>query len=410
MLAADSQLTPSTLSADPGDIGVYIHFPYCLAKCPYCDFLSVPSARAEIPHARYADAVLAELERRAASLPRARLRSVFFGGGTPSLWQPQQLARVLGSVRALFPDATSAEVTAECNPSSFDDRAAAGLREAGVNRISLGVQSLDAQRLAFLGRLHDREGALAAIATARRHGFPRVSADLIFGVAGQSAEEAALEARIVAESGVTHVSAYALTIEAGTQFGELARRGKLPLLPEDNVASSYSAVEAALTGLGFAHYEVSNYAQPGAEARHNLGYWRGLPYLGLGAGAWGTLRALSGERVRYRNTPSIERYLTWASASDVPELDAVSPWVSVVEPLTAEQALSERIMLGLRLAEGVNLAAAERDSGALVWTRGRRRAIEKWTARGALCLDPDGRLRILPSHWLLADGIIADLL
>jgi putative oxygen-independent coproporphyrinogen III oxidase len=391
-------------------VGVYVHFPYCLAKCPYCDFLSVPSAAAEIPHVSYANAVLAELRSRGPSVAQGTLRSVFFGGGTPSLWDAKELGRVLAAIRGAFPAAPSVEITAECNPSSFDDRVAAGLREVGVNRVSLGVQSLNAERLAFLGRLHDRGGALRALETAQRHGFPRVSADLIFGVAGQTAAEAATEARIVAETGVTHLSAYALTIEPGTQFGELHRRGKLPLLPDDNVAESFAAVEAALAELGLRHYEISNYAKPGAEAQHNLGYWRGDAYLGLGAGAWGTLRSPGGERLRYRNTPAIERYLAWEKTTERVELEREGAWVSVVEHLTPEQALSERLMLGLRLAEGVHLEAAERETGAPVWTRERRRAIEKWQSRGALTLGDDGQLRLKASHWLLADGIIADLL
>jgi oxygen-independent coproporphyrinogen-3 oxidase len=390
-------------------LGVYVHFPYCLQKCPYCDFLSLPSTREAIPHERYADAVLAELSRRAPGLESLPLRSIFFGGGTPSLWDFTQLARVLSAILERFPNRGAPEITVECNPSSFDARVAAGLSAAGVNRISLGVQSLDAARLAFLGRLHDADGAFAALSAARNQDFPQISADLIFGVAGESAAEAAHEVAAIAAAGVTHLSAYALTIEPGTQFGELARRGRLPLLTEDAVAESFSVVEQTLESLGFEHYEISNYARPANQAQHNLGYWRGQPYLGLGAGAWGTLPNPRG-RVRYRNTPSADRYLTWASEKAVFDLDRPSAFVSVVEEITPEIALSEQLMLGLRLAEGVDWRAAELRTGAPMWTPERRRAVDKWSARGALSLESSGRLRLQKSHWLVADGIIADLI
>ncbi|HWA77756.1 MAG TPA: radical SAM family heme chaperone HemW [Polyangiaceae bacterium] len=394
---------------DADGLGVYVHFPYCLQKCPYCDFLSLPSKRESIPHAQYADAVLAELSARAPDLSSLPLRSVFFGGGTPSLWDTRELGRVLSAILARFPHHREPEITVECNPSSFDARVAAGLRAAGVNRISLGVQSLNAQRLAFLGRLHDADGAFAALGAARAAGFPEVSADLIFGVAGESAAEAAHEVAAIAEAGVTHLSAYALTIEPGTQFGELARRGRLPLLGEDAVAESFRVVEQTLEARGFEHYEISNYARPGSQARHNLGYWRGLPYLGLGTGAWGTI-PLGERRVRYRNTPAVERYLAWANEPGPSTLDAPNAFVSAVEELSPEVALSEQLMLGLRLSEGLDWQAAERRTGASMWTPERRRAADKWLGRGALRLESPSRLRLERSHWLLADGILADLI
>jgi oxygen-independent coproporphyrinogen-3 oxidase len=408
-------LSPRSLATEANSdelvdsLGVYVHFPYCLQKCPYCDFLSLPSTREAIPHARYADAVLAELARRAPDLETLPVRSIFFGGGTPSLWEFSELSRVLSAILARFPQGPAPEITVECNPSSFDERVAAGLRAAGVNRISLGVQSLNAERLSFLGRLHDADGAFRALEVARRQGFPQISADLIFGVAGESPSEAAEEVARIAATGVTHLSAYALTIEPGTQFGELARRGRLPLLTEDAVADSFASVEQALEGLGFEHYEISNYARPGNQAQHNLGYWRGQAYLGLGTGAWGTI-PVAGRRVRYRNTPSADRYLGWTSEPRAVDLGQPSAFVSVVEELAPETALSEQLMLGLRLAEGVDWRAAERRTGAPMWTPERRRAADKWQARGALRLEPPQRLRLEKSHWLLADGIIADLI
>jgi oxygen-independent coproporphyrinogen-3 oxidase len=374
--------------------------------------LSIPSARDHIPHAAYADAVIAELALRAASLPNLPLRSIFFGGGTPSLWQPEELARVLAAIRAAFSTGDAPlEITAECNPSSFDERVARGLRAAGVNRISLGVQSLDAARLQFLGRLHDGPGALAAVRRALDTGFDHVSADLIFGLAGQSPEAAVSEAETIAELGLRHISAYSLTIEPGTQFGELARRGRLPLLGEDQVADSFSAVERALAAKGLEHYEISNYARRGSEARHNLGYWRGDAYLGLGTGAWGTVptpTTENAERLRYRNTPAVERYLTVASAKPE-QLWAESNFVAVVERLSPETRLREALMLGLRLAEGIDCSDVEARTGARVWTRERQRSREKWQNRGVLRFD-GSRLQLAREHWLIADRVIGELM
>ncbi|HET9955989.1 MAG TPA: coproporphyrinogen-III oxidase family protein, partial [Polyangiaceae bacterium] len=329
----------------------------------------------------------------------------------PSLWEPRQLGRVLAALLETFPhEAQKLEITAECNPSSFDASVAQGFRAAGVNRISLGVQGLEQERLRFLGRLHDAGSALAALALATRH-FENVSADLIFGVDRQLPDVAASEVEIVVQSGVKHVSAYALTVEPGTQFGELQRRGRLPLLADELVAESFERVESTLESHGFEHYEISNYARAGRRARHNLGYWLGEPYLGLGAGAFGTLPR-GGSTVRYRNTPAIERYLAWAD-SDAPlvrELwSETSPWVASREDLSAETLLQERILLGLRLLEGLDVERAEAETGASFWTDVRKKGIDRWVNRGALRID-GSRLRLNKTHFLIADRVLVDLL
>jgi putative oxygen-independent coproporphyrinogen III oxidase len=396
-------------ASSASELGVYVHFPWCLKKCPYCDFLSVATERPAIPHAAYADSVIAELERRVETLEPARLVSVFFGGGTPSLWEPSELARVLERILRLLPThADDLEITVECNPTSFDVERGRALRAAGANRVSIGVQGLDAARLEFLGRLHDVDSGLQAVRDALESGMPRVSADFIFGVSGQKADAARREAQILSELGTTHLSAYALTIEPGTQFGALARKGKLPLLEEAAVADSFLAVEDALEQAGFEHYEVSNYAKPGARSRHNLGYWLGRAYLGLGCGAWGTLVAPSG-RHRYRNTPSPERYLAGRAHFARAALDREGPLIASFEPISPETALAERIMLGLRLADGVDLGRAEEELGSLVWTQERARARDKLLARGKLTLE-HGVASIPKQHWLFADGIIAELM
>jgi putative oxygen-independent coproporphyrinogen III oxidase len=391
--------------------GVYVHFPWCLQKCGYCDFLSVATPRDAIDHSQYADAVVAELARRRFGEPPGHLETVFFGGGTPSLWEPAELGRVLAAIRAAFTQSVIApEITVECNPSSFDEDRARALVDVGVNRASIGVQSLDAQRLEFLGRLHSPEGGLAAVRAALRAGVPRVSADLIFGVQGQSVEDAVREALTVADLGVTHLSVYALTIEPGTAFGALARKGRLPLLPEDAVADSFVALHEALRAHGFSHYEVSNYAREGHVARHNLGYWHGDDYVGLGCGAWGTVTRGSG-RVRYRNTPVPERYLTSPSAWAAADLNRAGPreLISELEHLSPETDLSERIMLGLRLEDGLDVEEAAHRTGAVAWSAERLRAVERLVARGRL-VHEGPRLRIPYDAWLLADGTISALL
>ncbi len=402
-------------------LGIYIHFPWCLRKCPYCDFLSIARGSDEIPREAYTMAVQRELEQRSASLEGARVRSVFFGGGTPSLWGGDEIGKVLGTIRKCYRfTETPVEISVECNPTSFSREVGMSLRDHGVGRISLGVQSLDSERLRFLGRLHDVDGGLRALQAALDVGFAEVSADLIFGVHGQTPEQARSEVGQLADMGVTHLSAYALTIEPGTQFGALHRKGRLPLLPDDTVADSFTAVHDALTSRGYDHYEISNFCRPGHPAQHNLGYWRGQPYLGIGCGAWGTLpradeRAANDEqgplqeRVRYRNTPSAERYMA-LSHWPAPALEHGGPGkpYDSVETLDAETLLLERLMLGLRLSEGVNLEALETELNVEVLTPKRLKAIERLARNGRVLWD--GRQLSIPTEqWLLADGLIAQL-
>lgn len=389
---------------------VYVHFPWCLEKCPYCDFVSYKTTREAIDHDAYADAVLRELEARRPWLEGHALASIFLGGGTPSLWSPSAIARVLETIQRAFParDVGELEITAECNPSSLDRARARDLVSAGVGRLSIGVQSLDVEQLKFLGRLHDPDGALRAVEAGVAEA-PRVSADLIFGLPGQSPDEAAAHASRLVDLGLSHLSAYALTIEPGTRFGELARRGRLPMATDDAQADAFLAIEAALGERGLAHYEVSNYARPGQEARHNLGYWRGASYLGLGVAAYGCGPTADGA-IRYRNATDPERYVEGTRAVHVgaPGLD---DRVTVsVEPLDRETLLRERIMLGLRLAEGLDLRAAAEELGldAEQVFRARERELARLTREGALAID-GARLRIPAARRLATDGIAARL-
>src|SRR5579859_4952632 len=355
---------PAKKSNTPGAMrqlsgaGVYVHFPWCLSKCPYCDFVSYARERAAIDHAAYADAVLRELDERASSVEGRRIDTIFFGGGTPSLWEPRELGRVVRGIRERLgcAGAGDLEVTVECNPTSLDADRARALVDQGVNRVSIGVQSLRDERLKYLGRLHDANGGRAAVRDALS-AVPRVSADLIFGLPGQSAQQARDEALELVDLGLSHVSCYQLTIEPGTRFGELAKRGRLPLAEDATVAEAFLAIDEALGARGFRHYEVSNYAQPGEEARHNLGYWRGDEYLGLGCAAVGFVRTggtggvggVGGERgegavegVRYRNEVLPEKYVARGlGSSPGPESGAPTR-----EPLDGPTLMRERIMLG----------------------------------------------------------------
>lgn len=381
----------------------YVHFPWCLQKCPYCDFASATIKRPDVPHRAYADAVLAELEARCADVAGDTLGSVFFGGGTPSLWDPAELGRVLKAIRAAFArEADALEITVECNPSSLDRDKARALFDQGVNRLSIGVQSLDEQQLRFLGRLHDGDGALRALEAGLRE-VPRVSGDLIFGLPGQPVAEAVAHIERLIALGLSHVSAYSLTIEPGTQFGELHKKGRLPIAIEDDVASAYLAIEAALAAKGFGHYEVSNYAHEGEESRHNEHYWRGGAYLGLGAGAVGCLHQSTREHVgrarRYRNEPKPERYSALSGRPS--ELEVFE------EALGPEELVHEQLMLGLRTRRGMDLAHARAVTGVDPLS-GRENAVARALASGDL--SQHGETLVVPhARWLRLDGIIAGL-
>jgi putative oxygen-independent coproporphyrinogen III oxidase len=410
---------PMTKHPDPWRdraLGVYVHFPWCLAKCPYCDFVSYATPRGAIDHERYADAVISELNIRLTVLKAMHpelppLTSVFFGGGTPSLWAPVALGRVLSAVVGGFgKHAEAVEITVECNPSSLDEDGARALAGVGVNRLSIGVQGLDDARLRFLGRLHTGEQALSAVRGALRVGGLRVSADLIYAVSGQRPDEGAREAATLADLGLTHVSAYSLTIEPGTRFGELARRGRLPLAEDGAMVEAFFAIDETLRARGFEHYEISNYAREGHEARHNLGYWRGDDYLGLGCAAYGTLsRAPRGQgAVRYRNEPDPARYVEAALGANETSLESVGGLVSTIEPLPANTLMSERIMLGLRLRDGFDLAEAAVATGAEAWTQDRAREVSRLSERGRLVRQGD-RLSIPRAAWIWADDTAASL-
>ena len=356
--------------------GIYVHYPWCAHHCPYCDFAV---ATGPALHGRYTDALLAELALRAPAFDGLDLRSVYVGGGTPSLWDPAELERLLSALAARF--GRAAEVTVEANPESLDREKLRAWRAAGVNRVSLGVQSFDEGVLAKLGRRHGPEAAERAIRLALAE-LPNLSVDLIYGARRSSVAIARADAARLAALGVPHVSAYALTLDPEVLAEEvplarMRREGRLPLPADEEVVLQARAIRAELRRAGLRRYEVSNHARPGHESAHNRLYWAGERYLGLGVGAYGffgaaaptptatataTATATQTAFTRYGNHRTPAAYLEALDAGRLPtaEEDRLGP---------AELA-HERVMLGLRVREGIPLAGlAPREVDALVRAR-----------------------------------------
>ena len=370
-------------------LALYIHWPFCAAKCPYCDFNS--HVRERVDGARFARALLAELEHEAARAGRRRLASIFFGGGTPSLMDPQDVAMLIARARTLFDADASLEITLEANPTSVERGRLAAFREAGVNRVSLGVQALEEEALRFLGRRHGVADAVAALETARAL-FPRISFDLIYARPGQTEAAWRAELRQALALVADHLSLYQLTIEEGTRFATLHARGAFTLPDADDAARLYEATAEEAARHGLSPYEVSNYAAAGAESRHNLAYWRYGDYLGLGPGAHQRiLRAEGMEALRRHRGPE-----EWLG-----RVDRDGHGTAATEWLTPAERGREALLMGLRLAEGVDPTRIALRSGlpfdTLLDTDVLARALEEgylaWT-HGRLAATPQGRLRL----------------
>jgi oxygen-independent coproporphyrinogen-3 oxidase len=346
--------------------GVYVHFPYCAHRCPYCDFAvttePVPGER------RYARAVLAELRLRAPAFDGLAPASLYLGGGTPSLWAPDEVAEVVAAIRDRFRFPAAAEITIEVNPESTDRGRLRALVAAGVNRVSVGAQSFDPGVLAKLGRRHGPDAAERAIRVAAEE-TGNASVDLIYGARRSTVEIARADAARAVAAGAVHVSAYQLTLDAEVLAEEvplarMRREGRLPLPGDDDAVRQGAAIRAALRRAGLRRYEISNYARPGNESVHNRLYWDGESYLGLGAGAYGCLRGEAGA-VRYGNVRSAPAYVEAALAGRLAtaEEDRVDP--------TA--ARNEALMLALRTSRGADLAtlspAQAREAGEAVRRR-----------------------------------------
>jgi oxygen-independent coproporphyrinogen-3 oxidase len=334
-----------------GGFGVYVHWPFCAAKCPYCDFNShVP--RGAVDHARWRAALIRELAAvRAMSGPR-RADTVFFGGGTPSLMHPDTVAAVVEAIDRLWGLAPGAEITLEANPTSVEAEKFSAFAGAGVNRVSMGIQALNDADLRALGRMHSADEARAAFGIARDR-FARVSFDLIYARTGQDTVSWLAELAEAMAMAVDHLSLYQLTIEPGTRFADLHARGRLRIPDDDSAAALFSATREACAAAGMPAYEVSNHAHPGAESQHNLIYWRYGDYAGVGPGAHGRLTR-DGERLATQTPRDPARWLCAVEAAEA-SLET--------EPLTAADQGTEYLLMAMRLAEGADLDRFARLNG-----------------------------------------------
>ncbi|HEY0086404.1 MAG TPA: radical SAM family heme chaperone HemW [Allosphingosinicella sp.] len=365
-------------------LALYIHWPFCVSKCPYCDFNS--HVRETVDQARWRDALLADLAYEAGAYPQGPLGSIFFGGGTPSLMPPETVAALIEAADRHWGFAPGIEITLEANPSSVEAARFADLAGAGVNRVSLGLQALDEEALRFLGRAHGFDEGLAALDTAQA-AFERVSFDLIYALPGQS--EAAWEAELqrALSFGTGHLSLYQLTLEPGTRFAALHAKGELPETDPDHAASLYEITQASTEAAGLPAYEISNYARAGEESRHNLAYWRYQPYLGVGPGAHGRR---TGHATQRHKKPENWLKALARNGHGIVEETALS---------RSDQAL-ERLLMGLRLREGIPFAEVEGvlDPVGLV----------KMERQGLVAREGE-RLTVAPRGMLLLDAILSEL-
>ena len=383
--------------ASPAPLGVYIHWPYCARICPYCDFNVVRDRGRSQAGAVLVEAIARDLAGQAELMnasggPQLELASIYFGGGTPSLMRPEHVARLIAQVQALWPTRAPVEVTLESNPADADHARFAALADAGVNRLSLGVQSFRDEALIFLKRDHDAERAGSALESALAT-FSRVSLDLIYALPGQTPSSWAAELDAAVSRGAEHLSAYQLTLEPGTPMARAARRGLFKPADGDRAAEFYDVTTAVLAERAFDAYEVSNFARgPAARSRHNLVYWRGEAYVGVGPGAHGRV-VLGGARTATEAERDIAAYIDRVSRDGV-------GW-SLRTALDAAEVMEERILMGLRVDEGV----ASEDIQRL----GRSHALTPLLEGGWLTHE-DGRVRATHSGRRLLDSVTGALL
>jgi oxygen-independent coproporphyrinogen-3 oxidase len=377
----------------PG-FGVYVHWPFCLSKCPYCDFNS-HVRHAAIDETRFTRAFAAELAATAARTGSRVVSSIFFGGGTPSLMQPATVAAILDAIARHWSIARDAEVTLEANPTSVEATRFAGYRAAGINRVSLGVQALDDAVLKELGRQHSAREALDAVAIARQT-FDRYSFDLIYTRPRQSAESWAAELTLAIGEAGEHLSLYQLTIEPDTPFAALHAAGKLAVPNEDAARALYDVTQAVCAQAGLPAYEVSNHARPGGECRHNLIYWRAQEYAGIGPGAHGRLD-IAGRRYA---TATEKRPESWLM-----RVEGLGHGLVTDEELTREQMADEFLLMGLRLAEGIDPQRYARIAGRPLDPQ----RVALLCEQGAIETSADGMLRVTRAGFPVLDAVVADL-
>ena len=377
-------------------LALYVHWPFCLSKCPYCDFNS--HVRDTVDQRRWRNALLAELDHFAEQMPGRRLPSIFFGGGTPSLMQPETVASVIDCARTAWRATDDLEVTLEANPTSAEAKNFEAYYAAGVNRISLGVQALNDAALAFLGRTHGSVEAKKAIALAQRHAA-RVSFDLIYARPGQSARAWQAELNDALRIGTTHISLYQLTLEKGTPFYGAAQRGAFALPDEDGAAELFEATQDICAAAGLPGYEISNHARAGEECRHNLTYWESGDYVGIGPGAHGrlTLHDTVWATAQQRTPDS------WLAAAEA-RGHATQSRVAV----PASERVMEVLMMGLRLARGLGRENFARRTGLTLESILDARAVARLEKLGLITLD-DTALRATAAGRQRLNAVLAEL-
>jgi putative oxygen-independent coproporphyrinogen III oxidase len=386
-----------SLSAEAGasdrTYALYVHWPFCVSKCPYCDFNS--HVRESVDQAAWRAALLTDLAHEARRTGGGSLTSIFFGGGTPSLMPPQTIAAIIEAASRHWTFASDIEITMEANPNSAEAARFADVAAAGVNRLSIGLQALDDTALRFLGRAHDAAEGLAALASAQRH-FARVSFDLIYALPGQSEAAWAADLGRALAMSTGHLSLYQLTIEPGTRFETMVRKGDFIPADPDHGAALYELTQEMTAAAGIPAYEVSNHARAGEKSRHNLSYWRYGDYLGIGPGAHG--------RVMARATRRHRKPENWMMS-----VNAAGHGIDEELPLDPATRVTEALMMGLRLAEGINLDDIAARTGTDAATIIDRKAAGRLEAQG-LVTTPDNRLTVTPQGMLLLDAILAELL
>jgi oxygen-independent coproporphyrinogen-3 oxidase len=374
------------------DLALYIHWPFCVSKCPYCDFNS--HVRASVDQAKWRRGLLQDLAHEAALLPGRRLTSIFFGGGTPSLMEPATAAALIEAAATHWTAAEDIEITLEANPSSVEAARFADLARAGVNRVSLGLQSLRNDPLRFLGRAHDVAEGLAALATAQQ-AFGRVSFDLIYALPGQTEAQWAAELAEALALGTEHLSLYQLTIEPGTRFAAMAAKGELAAPDPDLGAALFELTGAMTEAAGLPRYEVSNHARRGAPSRHNLTYWRMDDYAGIGPGAHGRRSSLATQRHRKPEN--------WLAA-----LARNGHGLVEETPLDPRERAIESLLMGLRLSEGVDLGRIADRTGLALDRLIDQQAAARLQRHGLLSLQGD-HLKVTSAGILLLDSILTEI-
>jgi oxygen-independent coproporphyrinogen-3 oxidase len=374
-----------------GDIALYIHIPFCRRKCLYCSFVSYADRAADIPP--YLNALKNELQQRAGG---ECVRSLYFGGGTPSLLPAKDIGGLLSIIKTLFAVDEAAEISMEANPGTVDGVYLTAVRRLGVNRLSLGVQSFNDRELAMLGRIHTAAAAGDAVCFARAAGFDNLNLDLIYGLPGQKLMDWQHSLETALEMGPEHLSLYALTLEENAPLAAAIKEDSVPEIDPDMAADQYELAEELLAANGYRHYEISNWARPGRECHHNLTYWRNLPYLGVGVAAHSCIN-----NHRFANTSSLDKYLAGFSGKTPPppELD---------EEIGPELELAETAILGLRLGEGIDTAYLRRRFGIDIMSRYRRQMAEMVSA--GLLEKNDGHIRLTRRGRLLSNEVFWRLL